>query len=238
MNHEPKAALILGVLISLGLIVMGWILGNSALRFKEYERVVSVKGLSEREVRADVAVWPIRFSAASQDLTELYALMESHTRDVQQFLLNSGFKPSEITTAVPVVTDKYAQQYGGEGNVALRYTAHQTVTVYTHRIDAVRSAQNGLVTLGKKGIAFGGEEYGQKTEYLFTQLNSIKPAMIEEATRKAREVAEKFAADSNSQLGKIKSANQGQFSIEDRDSNTPYLKKVRVVSTVDYYLSD
>ena len=85
MNHEPKAALILGVLISLGLITMGWILGNSALRFKEYERVVSVKGLSEREVRADVAVWPIRFSAASQDLTELYALMESHTRDVQQF---------------------------------------------------------------------------------------------------------------------------------------------------------
>ncbi len=238
MSNEQKAALILGALISLGMILSGWILGNSALRFKEYERVVSVKGLSEREVRADVAVWPIRFSTASQDLTELYAVMEAHTQQIQQFLQAYGFQPAEITTAAPVVTDKYAQQYGGEGNVALRYTAHQTITIYTHDIEKVRSAQGGLAALGKKGIAFGGEEYGQKTEYLFTKLNDIKPAMIEEATRKARDVAEKFAADSKSRLGKIKSANQGQFSIEDRDSNTPYLKKVRVVSTVDYYLSD
>lgn len=102
----------------------------------------------------------------------------------------------------------------------------------------MRAAQSRLVALGRKGIAFAGDDSGQRTEYLFTKLNDIKPAMIEQATENARSVAEKFAADSKSSLGKIKSANQGLFSIEDRDSNTPYLKKVRVVSTVDYYLAD
>jgi hypothetical protein len=121
--------------------------------------------------------------------------------------------------------------------VQLRYIATQTVTVYSGKIDPVRASQKNLADLGKKGIAFSGGDF-QQTQYLFTKLNDVKPAMIEEATRKAREVAEKFAADSNSKLGKIKGANQGQFSVEDRDSNTPYIKRVRVVSTVDYYLSD
>lgn len=237
MNHF-KPALILGGLICLGMVLAGWILGNSALKIKQYERVVSVKGLSEREVKANVAVWPIRFSTASQDLAALYDTMQSQTSQIQNFLKNEGFSPEEITIAAPVITDKYAQQYGGDGNVALRYTAHQTITVYTKNIDKVRSAQSRLVDLGKNGIAFGGEDYGQRTEYLYTQLNDIKPAMIEQATQNARSVAEKFAADSDSRLGKIKSANQGVFSIEDRDSNTPYLKKVRVVSTVEYYLAD
>jgi len=225
--NQFKPALILGALIGLGMIIAGFILGNSAVKIKQYERIVSVKGLSEREVKADVAVWPIRFSGGSQDLTELYDTMELQTQQIQAFLKGEGFKAEEITTGAPVTTDKYAQQYGGDANVALRYTAHQTITVYTHNIDAVRAAQTRLVALGKKGIAFGGDDSGQRTE-----------SMIEEATQNARSVAEKFAADSQSRLGKIKTANQGLFSIEDRDSNTPYLKKVRVVSTVDYYLAD
>jgi hypothetical protein len=199
--------------------------------------VVSVKGLSEREVPADVAVWPIRFASAGNDLTALYATMGSNTRQITEFLAGAGFEPAEITVGAPAVTDRLAQQYGGNENVQFRYIALQTVTVYSTKIDKVRASQTGLADLGKKGIAFGGGDY-QQTQYLFTKLNDVKPAMIEEATRKAREVAEKFAADSNSQLGKIKSANQGQFSVEDRDSNTPYIKRVRVVSTVDYYLSD
>lgn len=236
--NQFKSALVLGAFICLGMIVAGWILGSSAVKIKQYERIVSVKGLSEREVKADVAVWPIRFSSASQDLTQLYDTMEIQTQQIQTFLKAEGFGVGEITTGAPVATDKYAQQYGGDANVALRYTAHQTITVYTHKIDAVRAAQSRLVALGKKGIAFGGDDSGQRTEYLFTKLNDIKPAMIEQATQNARTVAEKFAADSKSRLGKIKAANQGLFSIEDRDSNTPYLKKVRVVSTVDYYLAD
>jgi uncharacterized protein len=237
MINEQKSAFILGAFIFAGMVVSGWLVASSAIRFKEFERVVSVKGLSEREVPADVAVWPIRFSAASNDLGGLYASMERNTSEIVAFLEAAGFAQAEVTTAAPIVTDKYAERYGAE-NVSLRYTAQQTITVYSAKIDLVRRSQGRMAELGKKGIAFGGDEYNQKATYLFTKLNEIKPAMVQEATRNARAVAEQFAADSNSRIGKLKSANQGQFAIEDRDSNTPYLKKVRVVSTVDYYLSD
>lgn len=237
MDNGLKGSIALGALIGAGLAVMGYLLGSSAIRFKEYERVVSVKGLAEREVPADVAVWPIRFAAANADLPALYSSMEADTQEIVAFLTASGFTPGEITVASPAVTDKLAQQYGNPERILLRYTAQQSITVYTKRVELVRGTANRLAELGRKGIAFGGSDY-QQTEYLFTKLNDVKPAMIEEATRKAREVAEKFANDSNSKLGKIRSANQGQFTIVDRDSNTPYIKNVRVVATVDYYLSD
>lgn len=237
MTNDPRASLILGVFICAGLAAMGYILGASAIQFKEYERVVSVKGLAEREVPANVAVWPIQFSAADNDLTALYAAMELNANQVLAFLTAAGFSAAELTPAAPVVTDKLAQEYGSAEKVPFRYTAYQVITVYSDQIDRVRASRNKLAELGKKGIAFGGGEY-QQTQFIFTKLSDVKPAMIEEATRKAREVAEKFANDSNSQLGKIKSASQGQFTVEDRDSNTAHIKKVRVVSTVDYYLSD
>jgi hypothetical protein len=237
MTNEPRSALILGAFICIGMVAMGMVLGSSAIRFKEYERVVTVKGLAEQEVPADIAVWPIRFAVANNDLTELYATVQANTQQIVSYLQAAGFTAEEITTAPPVVTDKYAQEYGGQ-EINMRYTAAQVITVYSNKIDAVRAAQANLAELGKKGIALGGNEYGQKTQFLFSGLNSIKPAMIEEATRNARSVAEQFASDAQSHVGKLKSANQGQFTIEDRDSNTPYLKKVRVVSTVEYYLAD
>ncbi len=238
MNDSVKSSLTLGASICAGLIVMAWVLGASAIRFKEYERFVAVKGLSEREVPADIALWPIRFTVASNDLGALYAQLDGDSQQIQAFLTAKGFDKSEITVAAPTVTDKLAQQYGNAERVQFRYTASRTITIYSSKIDQVRATENELVGLGKKGIAFGGAEYGQRSEFLFTKLNDIKPAMIEEATRKAREVAEKFAADSSSRLGKIRSANQGQFTVTDRDSNTPHIKNVRVVVTVEYYLSD
>jgi hypothetical protein len=237
VDDRIKSSAALGALIAAGLAVMGWVLGSSLIRFKEYERLVSVKGLSEKEMPADVAVWPIRFTGASSDLTALYSELETDTRQILDFLAAKGFEKTEITVAAPTITDKLARDYGGNEAIQLRYTAGQTITVYTSKIDLVRASQNDIAELGKKGIAFGGQEY-QRTEYLFTKLNDVKPAMIEEATRKAREVAEKFAKDSNSRLGKIRSASQGQFTITDRDSNTPHIKNVRVVATVEYYLSD
>jgi hypothetical protein len=237
MTNDSRSSLILGVCIFAGLALLGYFLGSSAIKFREYERVVSVKGLAERELPADIAVWPIRFNSAGNDLTALYGTMEGNAKQIADFLAAAGFEASEITVGAPAVTDRLAQEWGNNGQVQFRYVAAQTVTVYSGKIDQVRASQKKLGDLGKRGIAFGGGEM-QQTQYLFTKLNDVKPAMIEEATRKAREVAEKFAADSSSKLGKIKSANQGQFSVEDRDSNTPYIKRVRVVSTVDYYLSD
>lgn len=238
MDSSVKGAVALGTLIGVGLTLMGYELGSSAIRFKEYERVVSVKGLSEREVAANVAVWPIQFTGADADLTGLYSKLEADTRQILSFLASKGFDQTEITIAAPMITDKLAQRWESGEKVQLRYTGQQTITVYSGKVDLVRASQNGIAELGKKGIAFGASDRQQHTEFLFTELNAVKPAMIEEATRKAREVAEKFANDSNSRLGKIRSANQGQFTVTDRDSNTPHIKKVRVVSTVEYYLSD
>jgi hypothetical protein len=237
MDNRVKASIALGAFIALGLAIMGYELGRAAIRFKEYERVVSVKGLAEKELPADIAVWPIRFTGASADLTALYAKLEADRKQIIAFLESKGFEKTELTVAPPTVTDKLAQRWGGNEQVQLRYTADQTITVYSGKIELVRSSQNELADLGKKGIAFGGDE-AQHTEYLFTKLNDVKPPMIEEATRKAREVAETFARDSHSTLGKIRTANQGQFTITDRDSNTPHIKNVRVVATVEYYLSD
>lgn len=237
MDKHIKSSFVLGFFIFLGLVIGGWMLADGAIRFKEYERVVSVKGLAEREVAADVAVWPIRFSVAANELDQLYADLEQQTRAVNSFLYRAGFTQTEVTASAPIVNDRLAQQYGNQ-DVRLRYSALQVITVYSGNVDLVRQAQSEIVDLGKTGIVFGGDEYSERVTYLFTQLNDLKPAMIEESTRAAREAAEKFAQDSNSKIGKLKTARQGQFTIEDRDSNTPHLKKIRVVSTVDYYLSD
>jgi hypothetical protein len=237
-ENSVKNALIVGICLVAGLGLLGYLLGSSAIRYKEYERSVTAKGLSERELPADIAIWPIQFTGADNDLGALYGRLESDSRRILAFLTANGFEKSEITLSAPAIFDKLAQQYGGGEKMEIRYTASQTVTVYSEKIDLVRSTMNQLVDLGKEGIVISGGNYENRTEFLFTRLNDVKPEMIEEATRQAREVAEKFARDSRSGLGKIKRANQGQFSITDRDKNTPHIKKIRVVSTIEYYLSD
>ena len=236
-NENLKSALVLGVFIFLGMAFLGYFLGASVIKFKEYERTVTVKGLSERDYPADIALWPIHFSQAGNDLTDLYASIEADAKEIVAFLIGNGFEEDEITKSPPIITDKLAQGYE-KSKIEYRYYTAQTITVYSDKIESVRSTMNNLADLGKRGIVLTGMGYQTSTEYLFTRLNEIKPSMVEEATMKAREVAEKFAIDSNSRLGKIKSARQGQFSISNRDKNNPHIKKVRVVSTVEYYLSD
>jgi hypothetical protein len=234
---STRNTLILGLSLLLAGGLLGWSLGNGALKVKSLDRTVTVKGLAEREVAADVAIWPIAFTAADNDLGALYLTLEKSSQEIEAFLTASGFGTAEITRNPPAVVDKLAQQYGNN-EARFRYSATQIVTVYSPRVVLVREAQRGLADLGKNGIVFSGEQYGDSTEYLFTGLNDIKPDMVEEATRNAREVAQKFAHDSQSTLGRIRNASQGQFSISDRDRNNPHLKNVRVVSTVEYYLSD
>lgn len=142
-----------------------------------------------------------------------------------------------MTINPPDIVDKQANNYGNDES-RFRYSATGLVTVYTTKVDTVRDAKSLLIDLGKQGVTVSSNEYQSRAEYIFTGLNDVKPGMVEQATRNARAVAEKFAADSASTLGKIKSARQGQFSISDRDSNTPHIKKVRIVSTLEYYLAD
>lgn len=232
------STLILGLCILFGLTSLGFLLGNAAIKYKQFERTVTVKGLSEREYPADIVIWPIQFSTASNDLSTLYTTIESHTKIIEEFLIKNDIPKTEISYSSPAIIDKSAQQYSSGSQPEFRYTATQTVTVYSSNIATTRTLMASLAELGKRGIVFSGENYQGQTEYLFNRLNEIKPEMIEEATTKAREVAEKFATDSKSTLGKIKQASQGQFTISERDKNNPHIKKVRVVSTVEYYLSD
>jgi len=234
-NNRLAAA----VVLALGMVVAAWVLADGLIRFKQFERSVEVKGLAEREVPADTAIWPITFSEAGSDLTQLYQTLQSKNATIVDFLKAQGFKPEEISISAPLITDRQAQEYGNaELANRLRYTGRSVVSVYSRQVDAVLRSMPRLSTLGEKGIALSRGDYETRPQFLFTGLNALKPAMIEEATRNARQAAEKFAADSDSTLGKIKRASQGQFSIEDRDASTPHIKKVRVVSTVNYFLAD
>lgn len=236
--HNKVSAVILGFFIFAGLSTLGYLLGNAAIKYKQYERSITVKGLAEQEYGADIVIWPIQFTLTGRHLAVLYQSIEKNSAQINTFLQSKGIAPEEISFSPPSIIDKSAQQYGNEFKAEFRYNAIQTITVYSKNIAIVRSALSALSELGKQGIVFSHNNYEAQIEYLFTRLNEVKPKMIEEATKNAREVAEKFAADSRSTLGKIKKASQGQFSINMRDKNNPHIKKVRVVATVQYYLSD
>jgi hypothetical protein len=237
-NRNVSQAFVLGIFICIGLIVLGIFISGGVVKIKASERRVEVKGLSEKEVSANIAIWPIKFREADNDLNKLYSTIQQKNSIITEFLRKHGFQDKEISTSSPAIVDRQAQEYEGTQGGRFRYAGSSTITVYTENVDMVRKTMEQLVDLGKQGIAITGEDYQSKTVFLYTKLNELKPAMIEEATQNARAVAEKFAQDSKSRLGKIRSASQGQFSIDDRDSNTPYIKKIRVVSTVEYYLSD
>lgn len=236
-KNKSGGGFLLGLFIFLGLAALGYQLARAAITYKEYERTVTVKGLSEREYEADIVIWPIQFTAAHNDLEQLYVVLDTNTSQIRSFLQSNGVAADAISNAIPAITDKSAQQWNNE-SAAFRYSAVQSVTVYSKEIPAVRDVMSRLSELGKTGIVFTGEGYGTQTQYVFSRLNEIKPAMVEEATQNARSVAQKFATDSQSSLGKIKRASQGQFSIKPRDTNNPHIKTVRVVSTIEYYLSD
>jgi hypothetical protein len=230
--------IVIGVSIFLGLSTLGYLARNAAISVKEYERSVTVKGLAEQEHIADVVIWPIQFTEAGNTLDGTYTALDNSAEKVRSFLEDRGIQDHEITFATPFLTDKSAQRYGGMENFEFRFVATQTATVYSENVQEIRQIMSELVELGKQGVTLSGDEYQVRPEYLFTRLNEIKPEMIEQATIEARKAAQKFAEDSNSELGKIKTASQGQFSITDRDNNNPHIKNVRVVSTIVYYLSD
>lgn len=228
------------ILLGLALVVSSIVLGFSADRvmksFKAGERSVVVKGLSEKEVQANVMILPIKFTRANNDLNALYKDLESDAQRVSTFLEQIGLNKKDIAFTPPIVNDKLGDLYGGNQNVTYRYAGVGSVLLYTKEVALGRKALEEISQLGMDGVVIKIDDY--EVEYIYTGLNAIKPQMIEEATLNAREAAMKFAKDSESQLGKIKKATQGQFSITNRDKNTPYIKNVRVVSTIEYYLED
>ncbi|KPZ51868.1 MULTISPECIES: SIMPL domain-containing protein [Pseudoalteromonas] len=238
MNKTPHFyTVIAAICLSIGLVLFGFIIKSAAVDVKSMDRSVQVKGLAEREVNADTVIWPLQYTDADNNLEKLVSRVEQKNSAVIAFLKLHGFDDDEISTGSQSIIDKQAREYGND-NQKFRYLARANIIVYSNAPDKVQNALGKVSQLAKQGIAIVQDSYETRVEYLFTGLNDIKPAMVQEATEKAREVANKFAKDSNSTLGKIKSARQGQFSISNRDSNTPHIKKVRVVTSVEYYLSD
>ena len=233
-----KGNMLCGLFVMIGLVILGSMFPRSVEKFRSYDRTVNVKGLCEKEVKADKVIWPVVYKVMANDVQTIYNETDANNEAIIAFLKAGGITPDEITVSVPVISDKFATEYGSNDRT-YRYISKNVVTVCTSNIDAVLALMAKQSDLLKKGIVVGGSnQWENPVEFRYEGLNEIKPVMIEEATRNARETANKFAKDSGSKLGKIKTANQGTFTIEDRDSNTPYIKKVRVVTSVTYYLKN
>ena len=224
-------AAVVGVCLLLGLVAGGWVLGSQIKDIKLADRYVTVKGLVERTVKSDMAIWPVSFKEA-----------------VLKFFAAQGVTPQEISVGQIKVTDKLANEYSGN-NTGPRYIVEQTVTVQSKDVDKVAKAGEKTAELVQAGIVVGDSNGQGGIRYKFNGLNALKPDMITEATRNARSSADRFAADSGSQVGSIRSASQGVFSISAADSvstggdggggdngDASIMKTVRVVATVDYYL--
>ncbi|MGH8456848.1 MAG: SIMPL domain-containing protein, partial [Stenotrophobium sp.] len=225
-------------LIGLGVATGGWGVGQGLRHLNAANRAVSVKGLAEREVPADLVIWPISYVEAGNDLSALYQRIEHNNQVLREFLAVNKLGGAETVLAPPQITDAAANNdsWGNNsGKANYRYRAEVKLTVRSSDVAAVKLAMQHSGELIKQGVAVA-MNYDAKPEYLFTKLNDIKPALIAEATQNARRAAEQFAKDSSSRVGGIRSANQGQITISDRDPGTPEVKVVRVVSTVDYSL--
>lgn len=232
-----KGRLYSGVFIMIGLVVLGLMIPRAVGKYRSYDRTVNVKGLCEKEVMADKVIWPVVYKVMADDIQSIYDQTDRNNATIRAFLESGGVEASEITVSVPQISDKYANEYGSNDR-AFRYIATNVMTVCTDKVDVVLELMSRQSELLKKGIVTGGNSWENPVEFKYEGLNGIKPEMIEEATKNAREAADKFAKDSESRLGKIRTANQGTFTIENRDSNTPYIKKVRVVTSVTYYLTN
>jgi len=231
------AAGLLGLTIAAGLGISGFFLADALARIRAAERVVTVKGLAERGVPADLAIWPIVFTVTGDELSAVQARVESNLALIREFLAVRGFAVDETSTTVPRITDLQAQLAGAGRAPAHRFLAETTLTLRTARIDAVRQAMQASGELVSAGVVLV-RSYEARAQFLFTSLATIKPQMIAAATRDARRAARQFAADSGSSVGAIRRAQQGYFNITDRDPFSPEFKKVRVVTTVEYFLAD
>lgn len=231
-NFRTEAAL-----IALGMLLAGLSIKQGIGNFADKDRNINVKGLAEMEVPANEVTWPLVYKSLGNDLQVLYDNIKKSNETIKTFLKEKGIEENEISINAPEIIDLKAERYSNQ-ETQYRYNVTSVIIVTSDKVDLIRTLISEQGELLKRGIAITAGDYRNQIQYKYTDLNKIKPQMIEEATKNARKAAEKFAEDSESKLGKIKKAYQGQFSITDRDANTPHIKKIRVVTTIDYSLED
>ena len=227
-----KNNILAGALIALGLSLAGLFIYCGISKYAGKDRAVSVKGLSTREVEADYAIWPLSYGWNGNDLPALYERIEQVTKRVKKHLLSLGFEESDIRQGSISVSDNWSNYYG-DHRPEYKYTLSTSLIVSTDKVNLVVASQGKEASLLKEGIIVKSEKWN--LDYQYNGLPELKPSMIEEATRNARAVAQKFADDAQCSLGSIRRASQGQFSVEN-DEYQPWVKHVRVVTTVDYFL--
>jgi uncharacterized protein len=238
-------AIVPAAVIALGLTLGGFAVGNGFARARSADRYVTVKGVAEREVRANLAIWPLRVVGADNDLTAANAKVAKNLTGVREFLARHGVDTSQVQLAEFTVSDALANEYAPDRQPANRYIIRQTMIVRSPQPDKVLAASQQVSELATIGVVVssGGQgEMGGGPTFVFSGLNQLKPAMIADATARAREAAGQFARDSDTELAGIRQANQGVFEILARDQapgisqESQIAKVVRVVSTIDYYL--
>ena len=240
MIDKSRVAMIVGAVIGLGFAASGVFIGQGLVNFRTGARGVTVRGLAERSVKGDLAILPISFTEAGDELTAVQARLDDKTVAVRRFLKTQGYKDAEVDLGKLSVTDTSAQEYNNKTG-GPRFIASQTVVVRTGDVDRVAATTRSLGELVRQGVVLNNF---QGPSYLFTGLNSVRPAMIAEATASARSGAEQFAHDSGAHIGGIREATQGSFEILPRDESSngdnneasSLWKKVRVVTTVSYRL--
>jgi hypothetical protein len=231
-----RAFVVLGLALVAGLGVFGVLVGRAVKLGREFDRYLSVRGLSEREVTATLAIWPIRFAVSAEALGELKSAMERGRGLIVSYLEEHGITTNEITQGLPIVTDREDERIHAARPSLARYRGVLTLVVRSPNVEIVKKAIQAADTLLEKGVTLTGNENEDRAQFIFNAVNDIKPDMIREATANARAAAEKFALDSRSRVGRIRKATQGVLEMEDRDVASPERKLLRVVTTVDFFL--
>ena len=208
-------------IVAVGIIILGFCLKAGIDGFTNKDRKVTVKGLAEKEVEADKVTWPISTKELGNDLPALYSKINATTAAIN----------------APTVIDLNAERYNSNQQ-PFRYNITSVITVSSQNVKLVRSIIAKQGELLQQGIAIVDGGYENPIKYEYISFQDMKPKMMSEAIENAQKTAQQFAENSHSKLNKIISADQGQFSIENRDDNTPYIKKVRVVTTITYALKD
>jgi len=222
------------LLVALGLAAAGWLGAQGLARLRTQDRFVTVKGSAERIVDADLVVWPLPHTVGGNDLVDVQRQLDANTETIRAFFQQAGFPADEVLVSPPRLEDRWAYAYGDQ-RPPERYRYSTTVTLRTARVAEALAVLRRSGELVARGVMIGE---GSAPEFSYTRLNDVKPELIAEATANARRSAEQFASDSGATLGGIRTANQGVVSIEDRDQGSPQVKKVRVVTTVEYFLRD
>lgn len=227
-----KHVIIPASIVACGIALAGLFIELGINKMASRDRAVTVKGLSTQDVKADYVVWPLSFGLMGNDLPSLYDDVSSMTKAVRKFLISKGFSDADIKQGNTSVSNNWSSYYGNKPDY--HYTINTSLIVSTSNVDLVIANQGCQTELLSRGYVVNSEQWS--LDYQYNGLNELKPQMIEEATKNARAVAQKFANDSNSKLGGIRRAYQGQFSVEP-DEYQPWIKHVRVVTTVDYFLN-